>query len=286
MEWQLRKPVDAAPGNVGIEIGGNSGEAEAHDALRFEADEILNPSISSYDGAMVDSGSPILTPAFAPIVGGWFTMGTQLGYEDERPPHAVFVDRFELGVCPVTRAEYESFVNATRHELPRDWSQPSFAQADLPVVGVSWIDAVAYCAWRSEQDDRPVRLPTEAEWEFAARGLQEALFPWGDVMPEWIPNGGHGPLQAPWPVTLGEPTDFGLLGISTNVHEWCSDWHDKEYYSRSPERNPAGPEQGVRRAARGGAWRHAHTMCRVTLRSKLDPSFRYNDFGFRLARSL
>ena len=164
-------------------------------------------------------------------------------------------------------------------------SHQLFAQADLPVVGVSWIDAVAYCAWRSEQDGRPVRLPTEAEWEFAARGRHEALFPWGDVMPAWIPNGGRGPLQAPWPVTLGGPTDFGLLGIATNVHEWCADWHDKDYYSRSPERNPAGPDQGVRRAARGGAWRHAHTICRVTLRSKLDPCFRYNDFGFRLARS-
>jgi sulfatase modifying factor 1 len=132
---------------------------------------------------MADSGSPMLTPAFAPIAGGRFTMGTQLGHEDERPPHAVFVDGFELGVCPVTRAEYECFVDATGHEPPCDWSHPLFAQADLPVVGVSWIDAVAYCAWRSEQDGRPVRLPTEAEWEFAARGRQEALFPWGDVMP-------------------------------------------------------------------------------------------------------
>jgi formylglycine-generating enzyme required for sulfatase activity len=70
------------------------------------------------------------------------------------------------------------------------------------------------------------------------------------------------------------------------VHEWCADWHDQDYYSRSPERNLTGPDHGVRRAARGGAWRHARTMCRVTLRSKLDPSFRYNDFGFRLARSL
>ena len=129
-------------------------------------------------------------------------------------------------------------------------------------------------------------MPTEAEWEFAARGRQDALFPWGDVMPEWIPNGGRGPLQAPWPVTLGDPTDFGLLGIATNVHEWCADWHDNDYYSRSPERNPTGPKEGVRRVARGGAWRHAHTMCRVTLRSKIDPAFRYNDFGFRLARSL
>src|SRR5437667_436224 len=126
-----------------------------------------------------------------------------------------------------TRADNEGFVDATRHEPPRDWSHPLFAQGDLPVVGVSWIDAVAYCAWRSGQDGRPVRLPTEAEWEFAARGRHEALFPWGDVMPDWIPNGGRGPLQAPWPVTLGEPTDFGLLGIATNVHEWCANWHDK-----------------------------------------------------------
>ena len=133
-------------------------------------------------------------------------MGTELGFEDERPPHRVFVNGFELGICPVTRAEYECFVDATKPELPRDWSHPLFAQVDLPVVGVSWIDAVAYCAWRSEQDGRPVRLPTEAEWEFAARGPQQVLFPWGNVMPEWIPNGGRGPLQAPWPVTLGEPT--------------------------------------------------------------------------------
>ena len=159
----------------------------------------------------------------------------------------------------------------------------TFAQADLPVVGVSWIDAVAYCAWRSEQDGRPVRLPTEAEWEFAARGLQQALFPWGDTMPEWIPNGGHGPLQAPWPVTLGEPTDFGLLGISTNVHEWCADWYDDGYYERSPERNPPGPKSGSRRASRGGSWRHHIKVTRTAARSSIPPEFQYADYGVRVA---
>ena len=144
--------------------GNNS---DASDILELE--ELSN----GYDLAMTDSRSPTLTPAFAPIPGGWFTMGTQLGQEDERPPHPVFVDGFELGVCPVTRAEYECFVDATGHVLPREWSHPPFAQADLPVVGVSWIDAVAYCAWRSEQDGHPVRLPTEAEWECAARGRQD-----------------------------------------------------------------------------------------------------------------
>src|SRR5262249_46785262 len=167
-------------------------------------------------------------PAFVPIPGGWFTMGTERGLEDERPPHRVFVDAFELGIFPVTRAEYEAFVDTTGHEPPADWSSALFAQPDLPVVGVSWFDAMAYCAWRWEQDQRPVRLPTEAEWEFAARGPQQELFPWGNIMPAWIPQGGRGPLQAPWPVTLGEPTGFGLFGIATNVHEWCSDWHDKD----------------------------------------------------------
>jgi formylglycine-generating enzyme len=231
------------------------------------------------------SRSPCAPPVFAPIDGGWFTMGTTRGLDDERPPHRVFVDGFEMAVCPVTRAEYERFLAATGHELPRDWSLPAFAHADLPVVGVSWLDAAAYCAWRSEEEGRLVRLPTEAEWEFAARGKQDALFPWGDEMPAWIPNAGRGPLEAPWPVTLGDPNDFGLLGISTNVHEWCADWHAADYYSRSPERNPAGPDEGIRRASRGGAWRHAFTICRVTLRSKLAPAFRYNDYGFRVARA-
>jgi formylglycine-generating enzyme required for sulfatase activity len=176
--------------------------------------------------------------------------------------------------------QWWDYVGGTYWRRPEGPGSSIESRPDHPVVHVAYEDAEAYARWLGK------RLPTEAEWEFAARGRQEALFPWGDVMPEWIPNGGRGPLQAPWPVTLGEPTDFGLLGIATNVHEWCADWHDKDYYSRSPERNPAGPDQGVRRAARGGAWRHAHTICRVTLRGKLDPTFRYNDFGFRLARSL
>jgi hypothetical protein len=146
----------------------------------------------------------------------------------------------------------------------------------------SWFDAVDYCTWRSERDGRTVRLPTEAEWEFAARGPHDSLFPWGDTMPGWIPKGGKGPLTAPWPVTLGEPTGFRLFGISTNVHEWCADWHGTDYYRQSPEQNPTGPDEGIRRASRGGAWRHVYTMCRVTLRSKLPPSFRYN-VSFRLA---
>src|SRR4051812_12289106 len=91
-------------------------------------------------------------PPFVPIAGGWFTMGTELGHEDERPPHRAFVDAFEMGICAVTRAEYARFLEATGHALPCDWAHPAFAQADFPIVGVSWIDAIAYCAWRSDRD--------------------------------------------------------------------------------------------------------------------------------------
>ena len=105
-------------------------------------------------------------------------------------------------------------------------------------------------------------------------------------MPAWIPEGGRGPLPAPWPVTLGEPTVFGLYGIAANVHEWCADWHDRGYYAVSPGVNPQGPASGVRRASRGGSWRHAVTISRSAARSKIDPSFRYTDYGFRTVRSL
>jgi formylglycine-generating enzyme required for sulfatase activity len=103
-------------------------------------------------------------------------------------------------------------------------------------------------------------------------------------VPSWVPNEGRGPLDGPWPVTLGEPSDFGLYGIGANIHEWCTDWHAADFYGRSPALNPTGPVTGVRRASRGGAWRHATTVSRVAARSRLDPTYRYTDYGFRLAR--
>ena len=223
---------------------------------------------------------------FAPIPAGTFLMGSESGQDDERPVHRVYVDAFEMSACPVTRGEYARFLEATRHDVPRDWTDPALAGDDRPVVGVSWNDAAAYCAWCSARGN-PQRLPTEAEWERAARGGAEGLaFPWGDEVPWWIPDGGRGPLAGPWPVSLGEPTAFGLFGIAANVHEWCADWHDRGYYGVSPERNPQGPPSGLRRASRGGSWRHAVTISRCAARSKIDPSFRYTDYGFRTVRSL
>lgn len=223
---------------------------------------------------------------FEPIPAGSFLMGSDAGQEDERPVHRVHVDAFAMAVHPVTRGEYGAFLTATGHTAPRDWLEPMFAGDDRPVVGVSWHDAIAYCAWRGREGS-PERLPTEAEWERAARGgVEAAAFPWGDGIPSWIPDGGRGPLAAPWPVAVGEPNAFGLYGIAANVHEWCSDWHDRGYYAVSPAVNPQGPASGVRRASRGGSWRHAVTISRCAARSKIDPSYRYTDYGFRTVRDL
>ena len=223
---------------------------------------------------------------FAKIPAGWFVMGSEVGQPDEAPTHRVWVDAFEMAVDPVTRTEYALFKGETGRTAPREWDNPAFADPMRPVVGVSWNDAAVYCLWRSSEGDR-MRLPTEAEWERAARGTRAGQrYPWGDQIPSWIPNDGEGPLDAPWPVTLGPPNDFGLRGIAANIHEWCGDWHSKEFYATSPARNPTGPAAGTRRASRGGSWRHAFTISRVAARSKLDPTFRYTDYGFRVARDV
>lgn len=212
-------------------------------------------------------------------------MGSEDGPDDERPVHRVWVDAFELGVYPVTREAYDRFLRATGHEKPRDWDLFQ-TSPDLPVVGVSWFDCQAYCRWHEEAGGAPLRLPTEAEWERAARGgVDGGRYPWGDDLPPWIPDQGRGPLDGPWPVTLGLPTAFGLYGIGANIHEWCADWYAATYYAASPERNPAGPDGGSRRTSRGGAWRHAVTIDRCAARSRIDPSFRYTDYGFRVARA-
>ena len=224
---------------------------------------------------------------FECIPAGWFVMGSPDGQRDEAPAHRVWVDAFELAVDPVTRAEYARFRETTGRAAPREWDNPRFADPELPVVGVSWNDATIYCIWRSSLGGTPVRLPTEAEWERAARGGREDRdYPWGDAIPGWIPNGGRGPLDGPWPVGLGPPNPFGIRGIAANIHEWCADWHARDFYERSPARNPAGPASGRRRASRGGSWRHAVTISRVAARSKLDPSYRYTDYGFRIARDV
>jgi len=213
----------------------------------------------------------------------WFMMGSEEGADNERPIHRVWVDTFELGAWQVTNGQYAAFLESTGHSPPPCWSDPKFNDPNQPVVAVSWFEAVSYCDWLSGVTERHFRLPTEAEWECAARGGAETrLYPWGDDPPESRPNYDTRWQGGPEPVARGAPTAFGLYDIGENVHEWCSDWYAADYYGVSPERNPGGPAAGSRRVSRGGSWRHQIKISRCAARSSIPPGFHYADYGFRV----
>ncbi len=224
-------------------------------------------------------------PAMVRIPEGWFWMGCQTGRDDEPPVHRVWIDAFELAAYQVTNADYARFLAATHHPQPLFWEDPNLNHPQQPVVAPSWFDAVAYCEWLSKMTGRRYRLPTEAEWERAARGgVESKLYPWGDALPESLPDYASRWKTGPEPVGLYPPNAYGLYNIGDNVHEWCADWYDPNYYARSPERNPQGPADGRRRASRGGSWRHHIKVARVAARSSIPPEFKYADYGLRVAR--
>lgn len=213
------------------------------------------------------------------IPAGWFWMGWEDGHPGERPRHRVWLDAFAIARAPVTNREYAPFLEETGASPPAWWVDPRFADPEQPVVGLSWLDATAYGHWRSERAGARLRLPSEAEWEKAARGgLDGARFPWGEARP---PRAG---LDRPPRSMETPPNPLGLLALSGVCHEWCLDWEDETYYARSPERDPRGPETGTRRVSRGGAWRHHDPWSPVAHRSSLPPHLRYSDYGFRLVR--
>jgi len=211
-------------------------------------------------------------------------MGSEIGQDNERPMHRVWTDAFLLAACQVTNADYANFLRATSALPPPLWTDPNFNHPEQPVVAVSWFEAVKYCEWLSAAIGRNYRLPTEAEWERAARGgLDGKLFPWGNDPPQSLPDYAQRWQSGPEPVARYSPNAYGLYDICDNVHEWCSDWFAAEYYSASAERNPRGPETGQRRASRGGSWRHHIKVSRCAARSSIPPQFQYADYGFRVA---
>jgi sulfatase modifying factor 1 len=227
-----------------------------------------------------------LEPDLVFIPEGWFLMGSDAGQDNERPIHRVWVDAFYLAACQVTNADFDRFVEAIGAQPPPFRSDPNFHHPEQPVVAVSWFEAAKYCQWLSAVTGHDYRLPTEAEWERAARGgVEGKLFPWGDAPPESLPDYTARWKNGPEPVARYAPHGFGLYDIGENVHEWCSDWYQADYYSFSPERNPLGPETGDRRASRGGSWRHHIKVTRCAARSSIPPQFQYADYGFRVARS-
>ena len=218
--------------------------------------------------------STLASVHFVTIPAGTFTMGWAHGAPAERPPHAVWIDAFEIAVTPATNADYARYQDAVGAPAPPFAQHAGFDDPQHPVVGLAWDEATAFAAWMH------ARLPTEAEWERAARGaLDGACYPWGDARPA-------SPLHALPRVGATPANSFGLTDLSGVCHEWCADWFADDWYAVSPARNPRGPETGTRRVSRGGAWRHADPWSPVAHRSSLPPHLQYSDYGLRLARDV
>ena len=211
------------------------------------------------------------------IPAGYFLMGDSR--DKNAPVHKVYLDSYWVDTREITNAQYREFVTGTGHAAPRYWGEAKYNDPNQPVVGVSWHDANAYCSWKGK------RLPTEAEWERAARGAQSRLYPWGDRFEVTRTNTRETRNRRPMPVgTFPEgASSEGLLDMSGNVWEWCWDWFDDGYYRVSPLNNPTGPEAGKKRAIRGGGWSAPHIH--MARRRGEKPDKTYPSLGFRCARS-
>ena len=221
------------------------------------------------------------------IPSGSFEMGDHFGEweANERPVHKVILDGFYMDVREVTVGQFTAFLADSGYNWGGSWnSVAEYSPGDeYPMVSVDWNDATAYAKWSGK------RLPTEAEWEYAARGgLIGKRYPWGNEIDKtkahydsW--NYGNGTTKA---VGSFEANGYGLNDMAGNVWEWCADWYDKGYYQNSPAQNPPGPGSGASRVLRGGGWYGKTCLLRVADRGSYDPDNRGNLLGFRCVSGL
>lgn len=261
------------------------------------------------------------------IKGGCYQMGDVfgIGESDEKPPHNVCVNNFYLGMYEVTVGQYKEFVRETgyitdmervkgrvsaefsedsaKQEKINDWVNPGFPQNDKhPVVLVSWNDAMVYIKWLTKKSGIGFRLPTEAEWEYAARsGGKMHKYSWGMGRPSGNVADKTANKEFPgWSVWMGyddgyaftapagafKANSLGIHDMSGNVWEWVQDWYNQDYYKNSQSQNPKGPSTGKLRVLRGGAWMNMPKNLRTTNRYMNKPDICTNFAGFRVAISV
>ncbi|MEW6544593.1 MAG: SUMF1/EgtB/PvdO family nonheme iron enzyme [Nitrospirota bacterium] len=238
---------------------------------------LLAPVAAPREPAGKDGAPMVLIPA------GEFTMGSA-ELAGAAPVHRVYLDSFHLDRHEVTVGRYITFLESTGRQPPRHFDEINLARdKHRPIVGVSWLSADAYCRWVGK------RLPTEAEWEKAARGTDGRLYPWGNEPPtdqyglfgkaRWI---GYETLAPVGSFASGR-SPYGVYDLAGNVWEWVADWYDKDYYARSPRKNPTGPEKGEEKVYRGGGWNYEGFLAQAALRNRDDPDTQLNTLGFRCA---
>ncbi len=243
---------------------------------------------------------PLFPGELVVIPAGDFQMGSKRGHINERPVHIVFVDSYYIGRYEVTNKEYKEFIDATGYPPPVNvegldsdynfWDGRTYPTEieNQPVVNVSWYDAIAYCKWLSQATGENYRLPTEAEWEKAARGTDQRIYPWGNRKPtrmhsnynrEW-----DGPIRTIFNVgSLAKgKSPYWVYDMSGNVWEWCSNWYKTDYYEKSARSNPKGPKEGVSKSVRGGSWASDDNLIRSAARYGYYPDLRSSRGGFRI----
>lgn len=221
----------------------------------------------------------VLVPA------GKFTRGSNLA-DDEKPVRQIYLNAFYMDKYEVTVAQYDKYLEVTGMEEPPDWetmNQPQHQRR--PVVNTSWEDAVNYCKWAGK------RLPTEAEWEKAARGSNGGIYPWGNEAPTRLhANYGRSDWDDHMALALvgsfeAGKSPYGIYDLAGNAWEWVFDWYEHDFYAKSPEKNPIGPAKGIEKVVRGGSWLYVSEFLRSAHRFNAQPSNRHFGYGFRCAKT-
>jgi formylglycine-generating enzyme required for sulfatase activity len=220
------------------------------------------------------------------VPAGEFMMGSTAGDTDELPAHKVYVDTFFMDKHQLSVAQYARFLEDTHHEVPPEWSLMNKPQhRNRPVANVDWAEAEAYCTWAGK------RLPTEAEWEKAARGTDGRTYPWGNEPPTGLlansgkKTWGSHAVLTPFGTFEEGKSPYGVYDMAGNVWEWVGDWYDQDYYKTGPRQNPTGPLTGWHKVIRGGSWGSAPKDLRSSNRETHLPSFRGLGTGFRCAKT-
>jgi len=264
----------------------------------FEEEEIKKPRVTKSE--KVDKNQRIITlasgvkMAFMRVPAGEFIMGSPKGegYADEHPRHKVRLDEYWMGKTPVTNLQYQAFVKATGFTPPAHWKRTiiPLGKEQHPVTYVSWQEVQAFCDWISQVSGKRIRLPTEAEWEKAARGTDGRTYPWGNQKPDHqLCNYWKFFSAGTTPVGQFSPqgdSPYGCVDMAGNVWEWSADWYDENYYANSSSIDPKGPASGKYHTLRGGSWNDNFNFVRTSNRYVGVPDYWYNlGLGFRCSQS-